>query len=124
MCDVQGKRLGDRGEKAAEAFLRRKGYSIISRSYRCPLGEIDLVARDGETIVFVEVKGRRTARFGSGLEAVTRAKQRRIARVAAHYLVRFGLSTAKTRFDVVGIRWGTDGSPECIAVRDAFRLPL
>ena len=116
------KELGEEGERLAEKFLRRNRYKILARNYRCPLGEIDIIARDGETIAFVEIKGRRSRRFGSALEAVTASKQKRIARVAAHYLAAFRLNDSYARFDVVGIRWSVKGKPEIILVKDAFRL--
>ena len=119
---VQNKRLGDRGEDLAARFLRGNGYRILARNYRCPCGEIDLIARDGEIIVFVEIKGRSTRRFGSPLEAITPVKRRRLAVTAHHYLTACSLGSARTRFDVVGIRWMPGGSGECTLIRDAFRL--
>lgn len=119
---MQNKRLGDRGEELAARFLRGNGYRILARNYRCPRGEIDIIARDGETVVFVEIKGRSTRRFGSPLDAVTPAKRRRLAVTAHHYLVACSLRLAITRFDVVGIRWMPGGNGECTLVRDAFRL--
>jgi len=119
---VQNKRLGDRGEDLAARFLRGNGYRILARNYRCPRGEIDLIARDGEIVVFVEIKGRSTRRFGSPLEAITPVKRRRIAVTAHHYLSACSMRLARTRFDVVGIRWMSGGGGECTLVRDAFRL--
>jgi putative endonuclease len=119
---VQNKRLGDRGEDLAVRFLRGNGYRILARNYRCPRGEIDLIARDGEIVVFVEIKGRSTRRFGSPLEAITPVKRRRLAVTAHRYLSACSLLLARTRFDVVGIRWMPDGGGECTLVRDAFRL--
>jgi putative endonuclease len=96
--------LGDRGERTAAAFLRRAGMRVIVRNYRTPGGEIDIVARDGETLVFVEVK---TRRAGTPAEAVDLEKQRRMTRAALYFLKRHGLLEAgvSSRFDVVAIVW-------------------
>src|SRR6185437_3918670 len=79
--------LGDRGERAAARYLRSKGLRIITRGYRTRLGEIDLIARDGDTLVFVEVKSRRR---GVPAEAVTLAKQRRLTLAALQFLAEHG----------------------------------
>lgn len=94
-----------RGEDAAAAFLERVGMTIVDRNWRCSGGEIDIVALDGEELVFVEVKTRRSERAGTGEEAVSPAKQRRITRLAAAYMKDAGISDVKqVRFDVVAIR--------------------
>ena len=80
--------FGKTGEDLAVAELERRGYAILARRYRTKHGEIDIVARDGETMVFVEVKARATAEFGTAAEAVTRRKQRRLASMAVDYLAR------------------------------------
>lgn len=123
MCGVAMRRgeLGAEGERLAERFLRRRGYRILARNYRCSRGEIDLIARDGATIVFVEVKGKSSEEFGSPLEAVTARKRKRLALVANYYLTAFKLHHLQTRFDVVGIRWVMGGEPSIALVRDAFR---
>jgi len=118
---VRNRGLGDRGEELAARFLRARGYRILARNFRCPRGEIDLIARDGEIVVFVEIKGRSGDRFGSPLEAVTAVKRRRLERAAERYLGVSSLRLARTRFDVVGIRWTSDGDGDCTLVRDAFR---
>lgn len=110
-------RKGQRGEDRAAAHLRALGYSVVERNFRCRLGEIDIVARDGEVLVFVEVRTRSHGDRGSALETVTPAKQRQIARVAGHYLAVRRPSMAECRFDVVGI---TGDHVEL--VRDAFRI--
>jgi putative endonuclease len=96
--------LGERGERTAASFLRRKGMRIIVRNYRGPGGEIDLIARDGETLVFVEVK---TRKAGTPAEAVDLEKQGRITRTALHFLKKHGLLNpgVPSRFDVVAIVW-------------------
>jgi len=97
--------LGQRGEDAAARHLRRRGYRIVERSARGPLGEIDLVALDGRTVVFVEVKTRRSDAAGAPSDSVTPDKQRRLTRLALGYLKQHGLLDAASRFDVVSITW-------------------
>ena len=95
--------LGKSGEDLAAEELERRGYAILDRRYRTRHGEIDIVARDAETIVFVEVKVRLTAEFGTAAEAVTPWKQRRLVSMATDYLVRHQLHDRPCRFDVVAI---------------------
>jgi putative endonuclease len=99
------KTLGQRGEAAAARFLKRRGYKIVARSDRLEPGELDLVAVDGRTIVFVEVKTRQTADLGHPAEAVDAAKQRRLTRLAVTYLKRHRLLDYPARFDVVAVTW-------------------
>jgi putative endonuclease len=101
----QPKPLGYLGERAAEKYLKRKGYKIVARGLRTRGEEIDLVAVDGRTIVFVEVKTRRGSRFGHPTEAVDERKQKRITRGALIYLKRHQLLEYKSRFDVIAIVW-------------------
>lgn len=97
--------LGRRGEDAAAAYLERVGMVVETRNWRCHVGEVDIVARDGETVVLVEVKTRRSERAGSAEEAVSRTKQKRIARLAEAYVASTGGSTESAiRFDVIAIR--------------------
>jgi putative endonuclease len=115
------RRLGDAGERASARFLRRKGLRILTRGYRMPLGEIDLVAREGNCVVFVEVK---TRRAGMPAEAVTLEKQRRLTRAALHFLKRYQLLEHRARFDVVAIVWPDDRSPPSIEhIVNAFEPP-
>ena len=100
--------LGQRGERAAAKFLRKKGYVIVARSDRSRLGEIDLVAVDGRTVVFVEVKTRRSAEPSHPAEAVDEAKQRRLTRLALAFLKRHELLENPARFDVVAVTWPED----------------
>lgn len=97
--------LGKRGEDVAVRLLRRKGYKIVARGHRSGFGELDIVAVDGRTIVFVEVKTRRHTGAGTPAEAVTREKQRRVAAAALSYLRLHGLTEYTARFDVVAILW-------------------
>src|ERR1051325_4336086 len=94
--------LGDRGEREAARYLRRQGFRILLRGYRTPRGEIDLIARDGDTVVFIEVK---TRREGEPAEAVTPEKERRLALAALHFLKRHALLDERSRFDVVAVVW-------------------
>src|ERR1700694_2842008 len=102
--------LGKTGEDLACRELERRGYVIIARRSRCPSGELDIVARDGRTLVFVEVKARDSHAFGDAAEAVTWWKQRRIVRLASEYVMRHHLSDSPCRFDVVSIHFD-EGRP-------------
>lgn len=99
------KLFGDKGERAAARFLRRQGYRIVSRQWLGRYGEFDLIALDGTTIVFVEVKTRRNAALGHPAEAVHRDKQIRMTRQALAYLKRRRLLERRARFDVVSVVW-------------------
>lgn len=99
-------RLGRDGEDLAVQFLRRKGYHIVERNFKFGRGEIDIIARDGKTLVFVEVKSRRSGRFGPPEEAVGRRKQRQLARLALAYIQRERLYLrVDCRFDVVAVSY-------------------
>jgi len=100
--------LGELGETLACDELRRRGYAILERRYRTRYGEIDVVARHGEVLVFVEVKTRVSDAFGSGAEAVTGYKQRRVARMAADFLARRRIQDRPCRFDVVSVAVGQE----------------
>lgn len=101
--------LGEIGENLACAELERRGYEVLARRYRCRSGEIDIIAKDGPCIVFVEVKTRHGTSFGRGVEAVTWVKRSRIIAVAADFLARERLVDHPCRFDVVSITMGRDG---------------
>lgn len=98
------------GERIADAFCALKGYEVIDRNVREGRGEIDLVALDRETVVFVEVKFRTGSDRAAPLLAVNRKKREDVARTAARYLSRRAWIGRPVRFDVIGITWGTDGS--------------
>lgn len=102
MIDLRRK-LGDAGEDLAAAALKKQGYKILERNYRTPLGEIDLIARHRGDLVFVEIKTRRSTRFGQPQEAISAAKQARLQRLAAYYLNQKGLTATDIRFDAVAI---------------------
>lgn len=115
------KLLGNRGERLAARYLRRQGFKILSRQYSNRLGEIDLIALDGDCLVFVEVKTRRSREAGDPIEAVTLGKQKQLTRLALTYLKRHNLLEKSARFDVVAILW-PDGSkePQITHYRNAF----
>ena len=94
---------GIEGEAIAADYLIKHGYKLVERNFRCSIGEIDLVAWEGETLVFVEVKARSSSRFGDPAGAVTPQKQEKINRVALVYLQQKKLLTSLCRFDVVAI---------------------
>ncbi len=114
------KLLGDRGERAAVALLKRRGMRILRRNYRTKHGEVDVIARDGGVVVFVEVKARRR---GDPAEAVTPEKQRRLTLAALHFLKRHDLLERRCRFDVVAVLWPDDGPPAVEHYVDAFEPP-
>ncbi|UCG14732.1 MAG: YraN family protein [Deltaproteobacteria bacterium] len=110
---------GHAGEQLAVRHLKRLGYRILSRNYRCPLGEIDIVARHRGVLVFVEVKSRRSKAFGSPKLAVTLSKQRKLSQVAWHYLQEHNLAETSARFDVVTIS-NMPASPRFEVIQNAF----
>ncbi len=113
-------RCGRDGEERAAAYLAAQGLVIVARNVRAAAGEIDLVALDGETLVFCEIRTRRSRGQGGALESVTPVKQRQVVRVAEHFLVRHPRLRARPmRFDVVAIDLSGD-AVELVHVRDAF----
>ena len=116
-----GKDLGKKGEVLARKYLQRQGYEIKELNYRCPLGEIDLIARDRDTIAFVEVKTRNSGYEGSGKMAVNKQKQERIAKAALSYLLKKGLRDFNCRFDVVSINYA-DNKNKIELIKNAFPL--
>lgn len=113
--------FGKKSERLAAEFLKRTGYRILETNYRSKLGEIDIIAREKGTIVFVEVKARNTSRFGSPKGAITPAKQRKISMVALDYLKRSGQTEVSARFDVVAIDTAS-GKIDIEVVKNAFAL--
>lgn len=114
---------GRAAEDAAASFLVRQGYELVARNVWLCGAEIDLVARDGDVVVFVEVRSRSNRRFGTPAETVRARKIARIARAAQAYLALHGLARAPARFDVVGVDM-TSGAPVCALVRSAFESPF
>jgi len=94
------KLIGDRGERAAVRFLRSQGYRILVRNWQNNIGEIDIIAQDGETLVFIEVKTRSSTDKGRPEEAVTPAKQKQLTRTALSYLKRFDLLEKRTPYAI------------------------
>jgi putative endonuclease len=113
---------GRRGEDIAHRYLARRGYRVVARNYRPPSGsgEIDLVAWDGDVLVFVEVKTRTTDEFGAPERAVDRDKETHVDRAARDYARRAGMPLDRARFDVVSVVM--DGPPRVELLRDAFRI--
>ena len=120
MLDRQ-QQFGKRAERLAAEYLQRLGYRILATNYRSTVGEIDIVAHDKGTIVFVEVKARSSHRFGSPKAAVTPAKQRKVSMAALDYLKRSGNIDARARFDVVAIDTA-GGTTDIEVVKNAFLL--
>jgi putative endonuclease len=111
-----GSKRGAEAEALAAAFLERNGLKVVARNYRCRLGEIDLVAHDGATTVFIEVRQRASSAFGGAAASITAAKRQRLLKAARHYLSRLR-TTPQCRFDALLI----EGNPPCIEwLRDAF----
>jgi putative endonuclease len=108
----RGPAAGEAGETLACEHLAKLGYKIVARNFRCRSGEVDVVARHGETTVFVEVKDRASASHGEGYEAVTFGKRRRIIRAAKLFAMSRGLFDAPLRFDVISIHRTQDAAPQ------------
>ena len=113
--------LGKEGERIAEQYLKRKGYRLVERNYRCAVGELDLIVLDRRVVVFVEVKTRTGEGFGTPLEAVETRKQRKMIQAAQFFLNTKGLHQRDARFDVVGISW-VGRNPVIEHIENAFEL--
>ena len=111
---VERKRLGAAGERAAALCLRRSGYKILCRNYTCPAGELDIIARKGRLIVFVEVKTRTSDFHAHPMDNVRHTKKRHIVRAAKTFLREKKLMDWEYRFDVISVVWGTGRKPEKI----------
>ena len=112
--------LGDRGEIAAERFLLRKGWYVVARGFETEMGQIDLIAVDHDTVVFVEVKTRVSTLRGLPEEAVDEKKQQKIAMMAEAFIRRFQLKHQHFRFDVIAILWPKDTEPQIKHLIGAF----
>ena len=117
------KLFGDAGERAAVSYLKKKGYRIHGRQMRNLFGEIDIIAQDGECLVFVEVKTRSSDRAGAPSAAVGLRKQRQISRTATAWLKKRNLLDHRARFDVISIIWPSGGQPEIEHIQNAFEAP-
>ncbi len=120
--DDTRKALGFRGEALAVKYLKKRGFKVIERNYHCPVGEIDLIAREGNTLVFVEIKARSSSAFGLPQDAVDRFKQKKIIQAARDYLAKHHLNEEiPARFDVVAIHLTPSGPPDIELIKDAFQ---
>lgn len=117
----KAQKFGKKSEALATAYLRLSGYRILERNYRNRIGEIDIIAKEGSVLVFIEVKARKTARYGSPKNAVTPAKQMKISNTALAYLKETGQLNCRARFDVVAIDARYD-PPDIEVVKNAFEL--
>jgi putative endonuclease len=114
--------VGRRGEELAVEFLRKKGYRVIERNFTFGKGEVDIIALDGKTVVFIEVKSRRSGQFGSPEDAVGQRKQRQLAKLALAYLQRHRLYLkVDCRFDVVAVSFDDRTIKH---ITNAFQSPL
>ena len=115
--------LGARGERLAADFLRRRGMAVVAANWRCVAGEVDLVCRDGEVLVFVEVKSRAHEGSATPEDQVGPRKQRQVARAALVYLKRFGDRPPPCRFDVIAVVWPPGETPTVRHHVGAFESP-
>jgi putative endonuclease len=114
--------LGRRGEALAARELRRRGYVLLERRWRCRIGEIDIVARDGVVLVVVEVKSRSRSDYGPPIDAVDRAKRRKLEKLARAYLRAKRLQEVSVRFDLVGVTVSKGEKPRVEVFPDALRF--
>jgi len=115
------RQVGDDAEALAERFLTRRGYRILARNYRTRMGEIDLIAQHRDSLVFIEVKARRTGRYGSPKMAITPSKKRKLTAVAQWYLKQTQQSGVRARFDVVAVH-GITADADIELVQNAFSI--
>ena len=113
-------RTGNKGEDYACDLLVEKNFEIIKRNYRYGHGEIDIVAKDGDVLVFVEVKTRKNLEFGPPILGVTKAKQRQVRKIAEAYLIEHNISDTDCRFDVVGVLLQGNEQPIIDHIENAF----
>jgi putative endonuclease len=118
---MEKKELGKKGEEVALRFLKKNGYRILERNYVCKLGEIDIIAKEKDTLAFIEVKTRTSTLFGPPQLAVTLSKQMQLSKAALYFLKEKRLENVKARFDVVAILLGPVGE-EIDLIKDAFDL--
>lgn len=116
----QRQSLGKAGENVAARFLAESGLNILTHNYRCPKGEMDLIARDGEVLVFIEVRTRRSSYRGWGEESITQQKAKRLRQIASYFVLRQGYkSWPSLRFDVLALRWLSE-TPEILWIKGAL----
>lgn len=114
-------KLGKEGEEIAFRKIKKLGYKCLERNYRCPLGEIDLIAKHKESLVFIEIKTRKGRDIGYAKEAVDMRKKRQISKAALFYMKEKNCCDIKSRFDVVAVSINND-VPEIEVIQDAFEL--
>jgi putative endonuclease len=114
-------KFGKFGEDLAVRYLKRKGYQVLCRNYRTRFGEIDIIAKDSDTLVFVEVKSRQTSSFGNPKYSITHEKQKRISKTALYYLKINDQSNCRARFDVVTVT-KADKKTSVEIIKNAFEL--
>ena len=115
------KEIGQKGENLAADYLQNAGYTVLERNYRCKLGEIDIIARDNDTLVFIEVRSRSSLAFGLPQESINRRKRHQISKVALEYMIRRKLKNIPARFEVVAVSF--EGRKEKVdLIKDAFEL--
>lgn len=117
---MDNKKIGVAGEKLAADFLKRNNYDVLAVNYRCRYGEIDIIAKQGETLIFVEVKTRSSLKFGMGLEAVNYIKQKKIKKVAMSFINEKKVYFSEIRFDVIDIFIKKPRLFEITHVKNAF----
>lgn len=122
MTSFSKKNLGDWGEQTAANFLKEQGYLLIDHNFRCPYGEIDIIAKEGPIWCFIEVKTRNNLAFGYGYDSVTRLKQKHIIKVAQYYLNKAALYDDPARFDVVSIDFFSATDYKIELIRNAFYM--
>ena len=115
---------GNHAECATAEYLRAQGLTIEKRNFHCKSGELDIIARDRNTLVFVEVRSRKHNAMVNPIESIGHSKQRRLISAANYYIHRFGLHNAACRFDVVGVTPGPDGRHQFQWIRNAFDASL
>lgn len=119
----QNKPIGFYGEETAESYLKSIGYNIISRNFRCNIGEIDMVARDGKYIVFIEVKTRYDRKYGYPCEAVTKGKQYKIYKTAQYYILKNKIEKSYFRFDVIEVLLNRSSNEYKVnLIKNAFQI--
>ncbi|MGP8153967.1 MAG: YraN family protein [Smithella sp.] len=119
MKDASKINTGKQGEKIAADFLKKNGYRIIEKNFRCVLGEIDIIAREKDELVFIEVKTRKSGELGYPEQAVGTKKQKKMSQLALWYLQKKNTTDAQARFDVVAITISASGK-EIKLIKNAF----
>lgn len=112
--------LGAYGEYEACKYLKKKGYQILKKDFRCKIGQIDIIARDGDTLCFIEVKCRSSYSFGQPEEAITWKKKQRIKKIAEYYILRKRITDTDIRYDAVTILEPKDDKKQISLIKNAF----